>query len=732
MATAYPVPDLFGACNSVVWIAGAACCGWASYCVAARWWRAAPASVRWCAGFVIACASLIVVARLLGTVGGFNLTAAAAAAAILMALAHWRLAATAGAPALLRQDARCAQRTFRALRRFPERWLLAAGVAIIGARVLRGLVAPPLAWDSLTYHLVKSARWIQYGVHQPFGGPDAWTYYDWFPEGGDILWAWAMLPMRGDGMLAVAGTIIWMACGLAMFAFCRELGAGRRAGLAAATAIAFTPAVANYLASAYVENIALAAFLCGGLFLARAWRDGARPDILLAAASFGLAASVKTSFLPVLALAILLVLAAAARAGQPGMPRALCAAGVLAVVAASLPDYLRAWIGRGSPLYPFALTIGGQTVIAGNRELLSLLSGERLAPDLLTWDPPRFLYRLFLWPAWRPDFEHLNLGPLMPFGLMLGVVGAFRLLRRRETRVITTTLLLLALVATLPMFAPGAAGVRAMWWNVIGRFLMPGTAVLLVFAATLGGRYARFALLGVAVGGMFFAVPRGWRDADQWTLRWLAAICLATGLVAWLAWRPLRRDPVRGGRTACRRRSVLRFAIWFAALFVVLVYSNGIRGKVRYGVYHSAERANARAFDLHPLDREFVSAWRVWRALDTSRPLRIAVTAGYAASGHNWFVYPLFGSRLQNRVEYVSPARDGAPAGYAEGAPDPSRLDFEAWWERLVSGRYDYVVTLAPAPVEARWMEENPNRFKLAATSSDSASRAYRVVHRLR
>ncbi|MER3439502.1 MAG: hypothetical protein C4346_18985, partial [Chloroflexota bacterium] len=84
----------------------------------------------------------------------------------------------------------------------------------------------------------------------------------------------------------------------------------------------------------------------------------------------------------------------------------------------------------------------------------------------------------------------------------------------------------------------------------------------------------------------------------------------------------------------------------------------GYRDATRYRHYEVST-------DLHNFPRGSVAGWRY---LDNpSRPLTIAFTTGWTPPGHHWFLYPLMGRRLQNRITYISPAPSGALLSYAPG-----------------------------------------------------------------
>src|SRR5207249_5925889 len=167
---------------------------------------------------------------------------------------------------------------------------------------------------------------------------------------------------------------------LAAYAFARTMGAGERNALLAAIVVASTPAVANAVTAAYVDNSVLAFFIVGALFLERFRRGSSLPDAVIAALALGLAAAVKLSMLPLLGVALIFIVgcAAAQRAGR-GRRLALAALFGAIGLAVCTVEYAATWRKTGSPIYPYSLVVSGHELIAGNEELTLLYSG-RLQP----------------------------------------------------------------------------------------------------------------------------------------------------------------------------------------------------------------------------------------------------------------------------------------------------------------------------------------------------------------
>lgn len=667
---------------------------WCGYLAAHKLLPRGPTSARWAGAAVAALWLLQISFRLLATPGLFRLP---------IAVSVWCVAAAAATLALdgraawvrLGEEARAARATWRDPDLATVRPILIVGGALVAARVLRGLVAPPLGYDSLLYHLFKPGQWVATGRFWREAGPDWWSFLDAYPVGAEILWAWALLPFHGDGAIALAGVLLWATCLLGAFAAARALGGSRKRASVAAAAIAFVPAVTSYVTASYSDTTLLVAFIMAALFVQRAATSHQRGDVLLAAAALGLAASVKHSGLPFLLVGFALLAVMVVRDGQPGTQRlwtmalALFAAGAVAV-----PDYLHLALTGRSPLYPL---MGKNPLLAG------LFSGAILPDAGRTFDPLAFVLEVWLGPR--------GLGLMFPAVLVLGLAAAGRLLRRRDTALATLFLLGTAWMPAI-LFSPGYLGLRSFWVYSISRFLTPFAAAMILTAAAAGGRLAEAALMTFLVTAALFAVPHGWGVVDLWGLGALLVLLLAAAAALTLGSTIGSRLRHRTAGTATGALIALALLPSWAAL----------RADQRYRVYASA--AAGAVFDVHPSRLPY---WPLWRAVDDGVPHVIAAVAGWNGIGHNWARYPLLGTRLQNHVIYVPPTRDRQIVDYRDGARMTEAADFDSWAGRLRAARVDRVVNLGANPIEASWMAAHPALFEPLADSSDGTGRAYRL-----
>ncbi len=691
-----------------------ACCAYSAYALAVRICPRAPLSARCCAAVAAAVWLQVALFEVLVSLHAFE-TAVAVAAWLAMAVI-FRLCLSAGLGRQARSDWHALRGAVREVFFGDARLALILVGLLSTAHLLHGLVTPPLAWDSLTYQFVRPAAWVQTGTMLAEAAPDAWSYYAYFPYTGNIFWAWAMLPVHGELLLAPMGFAIWLSLLLATYTAARLLGAERGTAVLAALAVGVTPAVFAYLTAGYVDNTLLTAFLLGTVFLIRTF-TGHRREALPAVAVFGLAAGVKLTGVALLGLASAPLALYLLRpwGGWGNVRQWLCAMAVgSAVVMVGVMPYLRNFVSVGSPLYPQGLRLAGVEVFAGNEQFAAVLAGE-------VFDGPQVVSEVeFLRATFVPGWQFTSLGPGALILIGMGALGLIVLLRRRALRVPLALMLVCAAVTVATVYSSDARVVRAHWPCTCGRFLMPALACFVLWSAALGNTALRRLLrcgFHASIGlGLLLGLPRGWSLDDAKIVGCMAVCATATGLAAWLCRSLL-------GRMRYPRLGTAAAVLLAAGMLLEPLWA--VRRHHRYTVYRAAE--TCQSWVTHCLHPDYASAWPIWRYLDSASGHRIAVTAGFEDAGHNWYRYPLLGSRLQNELLYVPITDDARIINYRRLDQLTDRADFNAWIRRLIDCRVDYVVGLAPEKtIESRWMRRHPELFELNARSVDEQSRAYR------
>lgn len=665
---------------------------WCAWLVARRAFAGSGSAARACAWFVALVWLSSAMFFALVELGCFRLLPASIAWAVLAFVLARTLDPERFALHELGSDLARARSRAHEILRSRAAWAVLPLGAFLLAGWARASVAPPLGWDALTYHLVKAARWTQGAGLYLDDGPDAWGYYRWFAWLGDAPWSWSLLALRSDLGLASINLLVVVALVITTRTLARELGADEVVAWFAAAALALVPAVQRFWFTDYVENLLLACWLCALLFALRAWRARRKEDAAFALAAFALAAGIK---LPGLALALVgatpIAIATLRGAFGPRWRAAACA------VAIALPGAIHyalvAW-HTGSPLHPHRLALAGRVIAPGNAELADVLHGREPAP----LGP--FLDGLL--------GAHLSNAGFGPAGTLLMVGGLLALaleLWRGSRRAWALLLVASALVVAVPIFGPDVAALRSRWGPVTGRFLAPAFAALLLGALSLPRRAALALFAFALLQDVGLAWPRGWIELDArmlglFVVSVLPLLACAVGLV----WR---RPPL--GTRACAA-----FVLVAVSTLPWRALSAGSRAE-----YYAQARVG-RAFEAHPLTAE---CHDLWSALDGQPAQRIAITAGFEYPGHNWLVYPFFGSRLQHTVEYVPVTADGSIVDHRERERLLATGDERAWLTRLVEREIDVVVTLRPRnTLEDGWIGAHPELFAELARAHRSVA----------
>jgi len=615
----------------------------------------------------------------------FRRPAALALAAALAAALAPRLIARR---AELARDLRAASASLGALLRDPLTAAMAlCAAAVVAFRVLRATVSPALAWDSLTYHLVRPVLWVQHGFDPVERAPDQVGYLTFFPRGGDVPWAWSMLLTRSSAWVAATGALVWAMVPLAAACLARELGARPREAARAGLGAALIPCLVNLSTSGYVDNFVTASWLLAGLFLARSLRGAGGGELVLAAMALSVHAGSKLSGLPLLACGLTVAALAWWRRGPADEPRRwawpVAALGVAA--AALLPAYLRTLLATGSPLWPLALELGGHTLLPGHPQLADLYSLRLDPPSADERAPWRFAGALML-PKFDYGAERLDWGEQVVAVIALALVGLPGLARDRAPgrRAAAALLLALSAVPLAAALSDDYVAIRTTWALVAGRLVVTLPVMLYVLAARARGPVA----------------------AAGWTL-----VLLSSLHSAW----PQGTSPAMRSAMSALARSPARV--------------EAVRERYRWDIWAEAARVGPdMAYELHSVEVDYADAWPLWRFLDDGAPHRVAAAFGWDGVGHNAYRLPLFGSRWQNAVLYVPVTADGSIVDQDDPARLRRRADPEAWLRRLDEQRIEYVVVTDPAGVERGWIEARPDRFSRAAVAAGGRHALWRLL----
>jgi hypothetical protein len=650
------------------------------------------------ATLLMATAEAVGIGLLLGSLGLLRIDLALALQAALALVLLMRFRRTPP-PGGLGAPARAIfERTWEHLRAHPA--LSIVTLHGVGSEALRGLIRPPLSWDSLMYHLLLAGTWLRDHNLNPVFGNIPNNYYGYVPANGSLWFWWWMAPSHSEFWVNLATLPHWILVGLATGGIARRLGAGRHWPLASFLML-MTPTVVRFAAAEYVD-IFIGAVLLSTLFFALRWLDDADwGAVILAGAGLGLASGAKVlGVFYALAVAGSVVPLARGRWGRR-VPQVIAA-----VVLASLLGsyfYVRNVAQGTDPLALICL----KTAAGPGNDGGSSMPRKNSVLDL--WRPMidrGWLIDTFLGINKQAEVE-LGTGPQTFVMLLAAIFIPFGLGRERRRD---------ALIV-------GAQ----IWFELAFWFTVPYSNNNNVFANV---RYLMPALGLTFAGGMALAVRR--RIGDAW-LQGLALAFLAQGMLQLHAEMPhdvrmtiavLDLAAVALALSPALRAFLRRH--WRAEALAATLLALALAPVLTAFRVRDRDRALAEEFTVHLTStRMFAGGWG-W--LDHHGG------DGAVASVHspnNYFQYPAMGPRLERESRYVNINRaDHRRASeYPQCQPrvDP---DPQAWVNNLAKQHIRWL-HLSRYPqfgfsLEQQWADGLPQLFALRY--SDNTNRVYEFL----
>jgi hypothetical protein len=612
-----------------------------------------------------------------------------------------------------------------------QHWVLSLlACHAIGTEALRGLVRPPLSWDSLMYHLMLAATWLQRHDLAPVFGAYPMNYYGYTPGNGAVWLWWWMAPSHGELYANLAFLPQWALLAVATGAVARRLGA-RRAWPLAAFLVAMTPTVVRFAATQYVDIFAAACLLgacCFGLSWLREPRWG---DAALAGIGLGLAAGAK-----VLGLVYAAALAASLLTLAVGgwRRRAAQAVGALALAAALGGFFYLRNAARG--VDPLALECEG---LPHRRPVHGLPALPR--PGSVAAMPRQMLAegrlaRAFLGTTeeGQSPFVDLGLGP-QALVVLLGIPALAAVPRERRREAAVAGSQVLAEVAFWLAVPYAAAG--HVFANV--RYLLP--AVGLAFAGGVAAAETRRAderlLHGLAIAlaaqdllQLHTRMPDGVRLAVAAADLAVVALALSPSLRqlrqprTWRGWFGAHGDPPHGGLRALAGKARVP-ALALLSGVPVLASLAGVPWLARF---RDADRTRAftQEYTAHGINVALYAAGWDWLERHGG-----SGTVAVVNSPDTFFIYPAMGPRLERRALYVNVNAANLDAAAAYPLCQPRvRPDAGAWIANLRTAGVRWLdLTRTPPfpfPMENDWARGHPEIF--VPRFSDSTNLVYELL----
>ena len=633
---------------------------------------------------VLATAALVVAHMVPGVLGILSRWSALAAALLMLGLVY-ALAGRAVAPAPVAPDAD----------ELPESavsWVIAGGSAAavalwLLARAWTRTVLPQDDIDTLTIHFPVVGKWVQGGSMWPVDQFVPLLAHGNYPHTGDVVFLATILPWRNDWLTGAVNPVFIALAAAAVYAIARELGTPRPAAVMSGTLFAAVPVViAGANGGGMTDSIMFATFAAGLLFLLRFERGAPRGELWLAALALGLAFGTKWYGVWAVAAVVGVWFVARLVRRAPFLRDTAVLGGLIALVGGFW--LLRNAIESGSPIYPSSLG-PFETPFDPLRACGDFTVADYFG-DGDAWSD-------YILPAYRQAY--LWAGAAIGAGLVAAVVLAIRMRDGAVLAFGALSVLLAIGYAVTPTSAAGPEGDPALV-GANTRYLVPAIIAAAPLAGLALGRAGRLRLpLELAGAGAVVYTLAKWLDVPLHVVLGVLAILVAISGAAWLALYLSRRLPHRPRVTA------LASAIALAAGLLI-------------GIGHARQREFNR-------DRYATGeATQAWIAEHAPKGHRIAL-AGVWGTEVRSPVWPAFGERIRNEVDYLGQTVDGQLREYA------SR---RRWAAALSDGDYDLVLVgrggyVDECPVQGELSEDD--RWAREEGFTQLARSAHLTIYRI-
>ena len=569
------------------------------------------------------------------------------------------------------------------VREHPVLTLIAAHAA--ASEGLRGLIRPPLSWDSIMYHLFITATWLQNGRIAPVFGARPMNFYGYQPSGASVWMWWWMAPSHSELYINLTFFPQAVLLALAVGGVARQLGARRHWPLAAFLSF-LAPVVIRFAATQYVD-IYVGSAIAAAAFFMLLWIEEPRwGTAILAGAGLGASAGAK-----VLGLAYTLTLAPAALLMARGewrrrIPQIAASLAVCALL--------------GAPFYLQNLAAGASAMGARCDDSVPGSEQIKTMPTI-----PRINTVAYLFP------EMIRNGQLVDAFLGVTYPGS------QELGLGPQVLLLLP-VFLLPLVFPRGRrhGALLVWSQIVLQIIIWVTVPFASEAHVFANVRYLIGALGLCFAGVVaMAERRGMSDA------WIRGIALALLIQDLLQLHAEMPHSVRlvlgavdifavafalspGFRSFLKRRGLVVASAVLGVAILCVPYM---------ALYHNGDRARAYAMEYTAHKTAAPNYAKAWHFLDLNGGDGTVAVHG---TPMDFFVYPAMGTHLERRALYVNVNRKDSrnAADYPRCVPRVD-LDPQAWVENLYKQDVHWLlVSRFPQidfPEEYGWATARPDLF---------------------
>lgn len=607
-----------------------------------------------------------------------------------------------------------------------SRW--AVLIMICGFVVLlalsRALLMPPLAWDSLTYHLTFATLWLKKGTLVIFKAPDQIAYAGLFPINGELFASWLLLPFGTDLLINTLNFPIFCLGILSCYAIARELGLTRKEAAFAPALIFFAPVIYVQITTEYLDIATLTFCSASVLFTLRYLRNGRVFDYGLALVAVGILLGLKYNAIPAVGLIVTaLVVKSLFFSQDTRILKKICLvlSCLMIVVALGGRQYIVNIFEANNPLYPFPVKLFNQEVFEGSLYL------EQVQDWINDYEKEKGWDKFSLWEKEYRKFCYVSMAAGPKFLIFLVLAGIALFFRPRHlSRGVWLFFSLIWILPIILFYANTTSDFarRAYWTDGSFRFLSPYIAFLTIQSLIFIKRVNAYTR---AIDFIFIALV-AWdilqiNKIHLWEVSVTFPLIILMVLIAILLLNLVQAKSKTGfvaerislidrGQSGSAGLIRGRWVICAAMIMILgsgLYLLQGYRDTTRYVYYR-------RHNDLHSFPRNYVDAWEFLDQLGEKKTIALAMD--WNPPSHHWFFYPLFGRWLQNDIEYLSAKNKWEVPTWVDRGMLRGK-DYSIWLYNLKRKKVDCVLVQKPWPIEAVWMDRERELFQLVFSNQD-------------
>ncbi|MGE6667865.1 ArnT family glycosyltransferase [Paenibacillus xylanexedens] len=335
---------------------------------------------------------------------------------------------------------------------------------------------PSFTYDSMSYHLVSAAYWIQQKeiLLTPY---DIWTNV--YPQNAEVVFGWIMLVLGNDTWVELGQMFFLLGGVLAVYGIARVLSFNIGYSVAAASLFAATPLIFVQANTNYVDVAFVCTFLVFLYYMLKFAFTLRSFYCLQAGLAGGIALGIKSSAVAYLAVTMIIVFIYISPHvfKQQRRIHFILKHVILLVIPIGLIGtfwYMRTWYYYGNPIYPFTVEIAGHTIFEGKGSVNDLIMVSNTPKEIL--DLPWWKKLFISWNSepnyYRYDQGLGGLGLQWLYCLFPAVLLSFALaIEKRAKEFMLFCIILISIFLIQP----------SNWWSRYTLSLVPLGTVSLIF-----------------------------------------------------------------------------------------------------------------------------------------------------------------------------------------------------------------------------------------------------------